>query len=55
MGSNRHYLKRGINYLKRNGAKRTFYKACERLVRDRRESSYEHNVCTGSELASQRE
>ena len=55
MGSNRHYLKRGISYLKRNGAKQSFYKALERLMRDRNESSYEHRSCAESELCAQRE
>ena len=55
MGSGRHYLKRGISYLKRNGVKESFYKAVERLARDRNESSYELCRCSESELSVQRE
>lgn len=37
----RNYFKRGISYLKRNGIRESFYKAAERISRDREESSYD--------------
>ncbi len=54
MGSNRHYLRRGRSYLARNGIKLTFFKAVERLMRDRAESGYEPHKCTEEELEAQR-
>lgn len=36
----RNYMRRGISYLKRNGVAKSFYKATERLSRDRDEKNY---------------
>ncbi len=55
-GSN---LSRGMSYLKRNGLKASYYKAMERLARDRNEASYRDeflaNVPSEEELQRQRE
>lgn len=51
-------LKRGISYLKRNGVKKTYYKAIERLKRDDDEAGYNESVMltrpTIDELEEQR-
>lgn len=51
-------LKRGISYLRRNGAKKTYYKVIERLKRDDDESGYNeaamHARPTADELEKQR-
>lgn len=36
----RNYIKRGANYLKRNGIKESFFKAAERILRDKSEEAY---------------
>ena len=38
---NKNYIKRGASYLKRNGIKKSFYKAAERMVRDKDEAAYD--------------
>ncbi len=55
MGSNRHYIKRGISYLKRNGMAKSAVKAIERLVRDGNEKDYRPPVLDEDVLRAQRE
>ncbi len=54
MGSNRHYIRRGIRYLKKNGPIKTVTKALERLSRDRQERDYVPVIATDEEMAYQR-
>ncbi len=49
------YLKRGINYLKRNGPVQTFYKGLERMRRDADEADYVPHFADAAQLALQRE
>ena len=54
MGSNRHYFKRGISYLSRNGIRATVIKGLERIERNRQESGYKPSVCDEKEILRQR-
>ena len=54
MGSNRHYFKRGVSFLKRNGIKATMAKVHERLARDAEEKYYVPEPVSDEELAYQR-
>ena len=54
MGSDRHYCKRGVSFLKRNGIKATLSKAMERMSRDRQERYYVPEAVSDEELAYQR-
>ena len=55
---NKQNINRGISYLKRNGVKKTFYKAWERIQRDEDEADYLVTTMakrpTAMELAAQR-
>ena len=55
MGSNRHYIKRGISYFKRNGLKSTLTKGVERVITDRDEGSYVRTEAPSETLKAQRE
>ena len=54
MGSDRHYFKRGVRFLKRNGIKATVSKAMERMARDKEEQYYAPERISDEEIAYQR-
>ena len=54
MGSDRHYFRRGVSFLKRNGIKATMAKVHERLARDAEEKYYVPEPVSDEELAYQR-
>ena len=54
MRSNRHYFKRGISYLSRNGLRATVIKGLERMERNRQESAYTPDVCDEKTILMQR-
>ncbi len=55
MSGKSNYLKRGINYYKRNGFTKSFFKAAERLMADKAQKDYRHNPAGEEEIAAQKE
>ena len=54
MSNKRHYIKRGISYLKRNGILKTINKGLERLEADKAQKGYVAYHAGDAELAAQR-